>query len=168
MLNIINDLAPFIEDCYREIGVREYAREIKITAPTASKKLKEFEKEGLLKKRTERNYLLFRTNRESYILKNISRIYWTEKIKKFIDYINSEFHTPTIVLFGSLVKLEAKKDSDIDLAILTNINKKINLSNYEKIYKREIQLFRFESLKDINKELQQNIINGYVIQGELE
>jgi len=168
MLNIIYSLEPFIEDCYREIGVREYARIIKITAPTASKKLKEFEAEGLLKKRLDRGYLLFRANRESDILRDISRIYWRQKLQKFIEYLNLKFHNPIIILFGSLIKLETKKDSDIDLVVLTNINKKLNLADYEKLYKREIQLFTFKSLREINKELKNNILNGFIIQGELK
>ena len=59
MLKIFNDLEPFIEECYKEIGVREYSRIIKISAPTASKILKNFESEGLLKKRLDKGYLLF-------------------------------------------------------------------------------------------------------------
>ena len=33
MLEIINNLEPFIEDCYSEIGVREYSRMMKISPP---------------------------------------------------------------------------------------------------------------------------------------
>lgn len=167
MLKIFNNLKPFIEDCYRELGVREYSRIIKITAPTASKILKQFELKGLLRKKEDRGYLLFRANRENSILKDLSRIYWKQKLRKIIEYLDSELHSPTIILFGSLAKLETKKDSDIDLAVLTNINKKINLSKYEKIFNRETQLFTFKSLDKINKELKANIINGYLIQGKL-
>ena len=35
MLNIINNLRPFIEDCYRRISVREYSRLLKVSPPTA-------------------------------------------------------------------------------------------------------------------------------------
>ena len=48
MLNIINNLKPFIEDSYRRINVREYSRLMKISPPTASKTLFELSKEGLL------------------------------------------------------------------------------------------------------------------------
>ncbi len=168
MLKIFNDLKPFIEDCYREIGVREYSRIIKISAPTASKILKNLESEGLLKKRLDKGYLLFRSNRENEILKDISRIYWRQEFKEFFDYLSLEFHNPTIILFGSLTKLEAKKGSDIDVAILTNIEKKISLDKFEKIYNKEIQLFIFKSINSINKELKMNVINGYLIQGELK
>ncbi len=168
MLKIFNDLSLFIEDCYREIGIREYSRIVGITPPTASKILKKFESEGLLKKREDKRYLLFRANRQSDILKDLSRTYWKQKFKGLIEYINLEFHSPSIILFGSLAKLETKKDSDIDLAIITNINKRIDIKRYEKFFHREIQLFPFKSLSNINKELRINIINSYLIQGELK
>lgn len=168
MLKIFNELSPFIEDCYREIGIREYSRIMGITPPTASKILKKFESEKLLKKREDKRYLLFRTDRQSDILKDLSRIYWKQKLKKLINYLNQEFHDPSIILFGSLAKLEAKKDSDIDLAILSNINKNFNLGRYEKLLQRNIQLFVFKSLDNIKKELRINILNGYLIQGEIK
>jgi len=169
MLKIINNLHPFIEDCYNEIGVREYSRIMKITPPTASKLLKEFELEGLLKKRTDRGYLLFRANRENSTLKDLAKIYWKQKLKDVIECINSQLYEPTIVLFGSLIKLETKKDSDIDLAVFANINKKINLEEFEKSLKRKIQLFTFKFLSNINsKELKMNILNSYVIQGVIK
>ena len=168
MLKILYNLGPFIEDCYRELGVREYSRITNITAPTSSERLKQFESEGLLKKKSDRGYLLFRANRNSKILLDLSRAYWREKLKKLIEHLDSIFHNPTIILFGSLAKLEAKKDSDIDLAILTKSDKKTDLSKYEKQYKREVQLFKFDSLGKINKELKKNIINGYIVQGELK
>ena len=48
MLNIINDLDCFFEDCYRRVNVREYARIKGISPPTASKILTNYQKEGLL------------------------------------------------------------------------------------------------------------------------
>ncbi|MCK5043811.1 nucleotidyltransferase domain-containing protein [Candidatus Pacearchaeota archaeon] len=168
MLKKINSLSPFIEDCYKELGVREYSRIIKITAPTASKILKEFESEGLLKKREERRFLLFRANRDNIILKDISKIYWRQKLNKLIDYVDSELYPSKIILFGSLTKLEVRENSDIDLAILTKIKKRLNLEKYEKLYKRKIQVFYFTSMDKINKELRNNLLNGYLIKGEFE
>jgi len=169
MLKIINDLHPFIEDCYRERGVREYSRIMKITPPTASKLLKELELEGLLKKRIDRGYLLFRANRESSILRDLSKIYWKQKLRKVIEYLNSELYELAIILFGSLIKLETRKDSDIDLVIFTNLKKNIDLKKFEKSFKRKIQLFKFKSISDINsKELKMNLLNSYIIQGVIK
>ncbi len=169
MLKIINNLHPFVEDCYVEIGVREYSRLMKITPPTASKLLKEFEKEDLLKRRISRGFMLFRANRESSLLKDLSKIYWKSKLKNVIEYINLKLYEPTIILFGSLIKLETKKDSDIDLAVFTNLKKDINLEKFEKNFNRKIQLFKFKSISNINsKELKMNILNSSIIQGVIK
>lgn len=168
MLEIINNLKPFFEDCYREIGVREYSREIKVAPPTASKMLKEFFDQKLLNKREERGFLLFNTNRESSALKNLSRIYWEEKLKELIQQVFEELHPSAIILFGSLSKLEVTKDSDIDIAVFTKFKKKINLKKLEEKLHKEIQLFTFESLDKVNKELKISISNGYILYGTLK
>ena len=59
MLDILNNLGAFFEDCYRRISVREYAKIMNISPPTASKILTEYSKEGILIKEAERNYLFF-------------------------------------------------------------------------------------------------------------
>ena len=167
MLEKINSLAPFFEDCYREISVREYAREVKISPPTASKVLKEFEKQGLLLMRKERGFLLFRINRESEIAKDISRIYWKVKLKEFINYLERNLHSDAIVLFGSLSKLEATEKSDIDIAVFSKIKKDLDLKKFEKNLGREIQMFIFDSFEKVNKQLKPSILNGYLIRGNV-
>ena len=168
MLRIFNELKPFFEDCYREISVREYSRIMKISAPTSSSLLKLYEKEGILKKREDKGYLLFRADREKSILQDLSRIYWKIKLHEVIEAIKSNMHNPAIILFGSLSKLESKQDSDIDIAVISKTAKKINLETYEVGLKRSIQTFYFKSFNEINKDLKLNILNGYVLIGEIE
>lgn len=55
MLDIINNLKPFFEDCYRRINVREYSRLMKISPPTASKLLSKYHKLNLLLVDRDRN-----------------------------------------------------------------------------------------------------------------
>lgn len=164
MLEIFNRLAPFFEDCYREISVREYSRMIKISPPSASVLLKSLEDEGLLKKREDKGYLLFRTNRESQIMKELSRIYWKIRLNELIDYLSEKCQTA--VLFGSLSKLEAKKESDIDLTVISN-NKSIDLLKFEKVLGRKIQLFIFKKINEMPKELRENVINGFLLSGRI-
>jgi predicted nucleotidyltransferase len=168
MLNIINNLKPFYEDCYRRINIREYSRIMKISAPTASKILFKMNKQGLLNLEKERNYLFFYANKENKNFIDFSRIYWRNKFNELLDFLNKQLTSPTIILFGSLSKAEAKSDSDIDLAIFSN-KKNINLEKFEEILKRKIQILWFESITKIeNKELANNIINGYILKGKLK
>ena len=167
MLNIINNLAPFFEDCYREIGVREYAKEIGTSPPTASKNLHYLWEKDLLKKKEYRNLILFRANRENPILRDLSKIYWRGKLNEFIEEVKNQCET--MILFGSLSKLEAKKESDIDICLVSNAKGKINLKKYEKKLGRKIELFQFKSFSDIkSKELKCNVLNGFILEGGIE
>jgi predicted nucleotidyltransferase len=166
MLEQINNLSLFFEDCYREVSVREYSREMKISPPTASKMLKDFEKQGLLKKREERGFLFFIADRDSFILNQLSRVYWNIKLKKLLDYFE-EFSPKAIVLFGSLSKLETRKESDIDLCIFGVSKETLKLDKFEKELKRKIQVFFYNSLNKVNDELKLNIINGHILRGYL-
>lgn len=168
IINSLNLLEPFFNNCYLEIGVREYSRLIKISPPTASKTLKEFSKENLLLMVKSRNNLRFRINRNSGLLKDLSRTYWKNKLSGLINFCSENFSKSTIILFGSLSKLESKKDSDIDFAIISKSKNLFNFEKFEKELKRKIQLFHFTSFEKINKELRLNIINGFVLYGEIE
>lgn len=165
MLKVVGELSVFFEDCYREFSVREYSREVGVSPPTASKILKGFAKDGLLAMREERGFLLFRVNRESSVMRDLSRMYWVEKLEKLFFYIEETFYPTAIVLFGSLSKLEVTKDSDVDIVVLGGLKKNADLVKFEKKLGREIQLFNSESLDRVNKELRANVINAYVVRG---
>jgi len=168
MLNIINSLMPFFEDCYRRINVREYSRLRKSSPPTASKILFELNKEGLLLIEKDRNYIFYYANKNNKIFVDLSRIYWNLRLDNLVDFLNKNLTNPTIILFGSLSKSETKEDSDIDLCVMGH-KKELNLKNFEDNLKRKIQLFFFSSIEDIkNKELANNIINGYILNGRLK
>lgn len=168
MLNIINNLKLFFEDCYRRIHVREYAKIMKISPPTASKLLSQYNFSGLLLVEKDRNYIFYYANKNSKDFIDLSRIYWRNKLSEVINYLDKSLVSPTIILFGSLSKAESKKNSDIDLCILSH-KKEININKFEKKLKRKIQLFFFKSIKGINNlELANNIINGYILSGRIK
>lgn len=168
MLNIINNLQTFFEDCYRRINVREYSRIIKISAPTASKILSEYSKTGLLLQEKERNYIFYYANKNNKYFIDLSRVYWQNKLSELVNYLDKYLLSPTIILFGSLAKAETKIDSDIDLCIIAH-KKEIDVADFEKKLKRKIQIFFFNSIEEIkNKELANNIVNGYVLKGRIK
>jgi predicted nucleotidyltransferase len=167
MLNIINNLKIFFEDCYRRVNVREYSRLIGVSPPTASKILFELNKEGLLLMEKDRNYMFYYANKNNAIFIDLSLIYWKLKLNKLTNFLDKNLTNPAIILFGSLSKAETTDNSDIDICIIGH-KKEINLKNFESKLKRKIQLFFFNSIADIkNKELANNIINGYILNGRL-
>ncbi len=169
MLEILNILGPFLEDNYRSISVREYARLVKISPPTASKLLKELTKEEYLQQRVERKHLFFTLNIENEVAIDLCRLYWKQKLHKLSQEFQAKLTGATGILFGSLAKAEAKSDSDIDLAIFTSENKAIDLKPFEKSLGRKISLYWFKSFSDVkNEHLRNNILNGVILFGKLK
>lgn len=167
MLKIINDLKPFFEDCYRRINVREYAKIVNISPPTASKLLSYYCSQGILIKNIYRNFLLFSANNQNKKFIDLSRLYWFEKLQELLDFMEKNLISPTIVLFGSLSKSEVNLNSDIDLVVFAH-KRELNIEKFEKKLKRKINIFWFKSLKEVrSKELANNIVNGYVLKGRI-
>ena len=76
---------------------------------------------------------------------------------------------PIIIVFGSFSKGEDIENSDIDIYVETPSKKEISLKKFEKKLNRKIQVFRNKSIKKIkNEDLANNILNGIVLNGNLE
>ena len=169
MLDILNKLAPFFEDSYRSISVREYAKLVKISPPTASKVLKEFTKERYLQQRRERRHLFFTLNADNEIVIDLCRLYWKQRLQKFSQEFQAKLTGASGILFGSLAKAEAKPNSDIDFVILAPEKKTIDLKPFEKQLGRKVSLYWFKSLSEVqNKHLRNNILNGVLLFGKLK
>ena len=168
-------MRPFFEDPDREFQIRELSRIVKINHTTVRKYLNGLVKESLLKKvefGTFSSYSILLSR--GYL--NLKLFYNLDKLWKsgLIDELISKFEIPTIVLFGSYAHAEDRKDSDIDLCIISNVNikKELELSKYEKRLNRKVSLHIFtkkewSDLKNKNPNMVNSIINGIVILGEL-
>ena len=166
MLNIINNLRPFFEDCYREINVREYAKSSGCSPPTASKRLKNYAGEKLLLQRAEYNRLLFSANRTSADFRDLARCYWRHRLSPLIQNMERALTTPAAMLFGSLAKGEARRDSDVDIAIFAPAKKPLETAALQRQFGREITIHWFNAPAGIpNEHLRNNILNGYVLTG---
>jgi predicted nucleotidyltransferase len=160
MLKIFTDLKPFFEDVFREISVREYAREQHISPPTASKILKGLESEELLISRTLGRYIFFRANKERSTFKDLAKLYWQNLLGRLTRDIYEEIGFNKIILFGSIAKSENTRTSDIDLFMDVD-ERKLNLSGIEAELNRPVQVHFKKALK--NKLLKENIERGLLI-----
>lgn len=167
-------MKPFFEDPDKKFQIRELSRIVKINHTTVRQYLNRLVKEGILKKivgGTFSSYSIF-ISREYLNLKlyyNLEKI-WNSGI---INEISSKFDLPTIILFGSYAHSDDRKNSDIDLCIISNIKNEINLKKYEKKLNRIVNLHIFnkrkwEEAKKKNPHLVNSICNGLVLLGELE
>lgn len=166
----------FLEDSYREYNLREVARLAKLNPMTASKYLDMLVKNGIVKKNPERNYILFSADTESVSFRDMKKYYNVKKIRSsgLVDFLEKELSYPeVIILFGSFMKSENNAKSDVDIFVLSESKKKLDLSKLESKLGAEIQLFmhsrkEFEAMKRDNKELLNNILNGMSLSGFLE
>ncbi len=172
MFEELNTLKPFFDEPNKEFSVREIGRILKIAPATASKMLKEFSKENILKERKERRFNFYKANLEERLYNDIKVFYTIRKIKEsgLMDSINRFYLKPIIILFGSAAYGLDTETSDLDFLIVSENTKKIeNLDKFEKILKRRIQLFIVKDIKDLkNDHLINNVINGIKIQGEIK
>ncbi len=172
MFKELNILKIFLESPTKEFNVREAARILKITPATASSKLKKFSEEGLLKKRNERNLLLYKADLDSEKFKDLKLFYNTRKLKEsgLIEEINKFYLKPAIILFGSAIYGLDTEESDIDLVIITGKKQDFpKLKQFEKKLNRRLQLFIVADIKGLkNNHLINNVLNGLVIQGGIK
>jgi predicted nucleotidyltransferase len=162
----------FLEN--RERALREVAREARINPMTASKRLSRAVAEGLLVQERVRNTHLFRLA-DSELVRSEKRLWNLARILRssLLPYLDDELRYPTVILFGSVARGENSKESDVDLFIITETKRELDLSRFRALFNAEIQTFvhtkrEFAQLKRTSPELINNVINGIVLRGYLE
>ena len=175
MFNELDNLKVFFEEPAREFHLRELSRITKKNPVTVKTHLKMFVKIGVIKRKKERNLELYSANTENFHYKEYKRVYNKTKLLEsgLINFLKDELSLPTIVLFGSYEKGEDNQNSDIDIFILTEAKKQLDMDNYEKKLNRSVQLHiinrkEFETMKKKNPDIINNIINGSVLCGFIE
>ncbi|HLC77425.1 MAG TPA: nucleotidyltransferase domain-containing protein [archaeon] len=174
--NIDKILELFVEDSYRKFNVREVARLTKLNPSTASKYLALAHRAKMLKMEKARNFILFSADLEGHAFRDLKVYKNIKKIRNsgLLEFIENELNYPeAIILFGSYAKGENRKDSDIDLFILSESGEKLDIKSFETKLETEIQVFchsrkEMERMKVKNKELLNNILNGIKLSGFFE
>ena len=155
-----------------ELNARQIANRLEVSQPAVSKALPFIEELNLIKlnKDKETKRFSITLNRENHKVIQLKRVDNLKLLYEsgFVDYIEKEFAGATIILFGSYSKGEDTEKSDLDLAIIGRKEKHINTENYEKIFDRKIYINFYNSLKEIHKNLRENILNGIVLKGGVE
>lgn len=157
----------------REWHFEEIVRSAKVTRLVANKWLKKYVSDGLLKYVKEKGRFPYYTvGRNNSIYYSLKRIYALEQLHKsgLIQKLLSLNKAKTVIIFGSTIRGDWYKDSDIDIFVFGNISdfdKKI----YEFKLNKNIELHIFEDKEEIDKVrtgLIKNIINGYVLKGQIQ
>lgn len=167
MFKDLNDLENFLEDPDVKIHVRGYAKLKQISPATASKILKYYASQNVLQIEEIQNIHFYKL-RINQLTKDLKVFNTIQKIRKIIPELNEIFGKPNIILFGSTSKGEDVKESDIDLYVESEISSEILPEKFEKSLNKTLQLFVHRTISDVpNKHLQENIMNGIVLQGQI-
>ena len=157
----------------REWHFKEIVKEAKVTNVIANKWLKRYVKEGLLNHKKERGkFPYFTAGRDNYTYYSLKRVYALEQLHKsgLIPKLLSLNAAKTIILFGSIIKGDWYKDSDIDIFIFGGLSG-FDKASYEKKVHKKIDLHLFQNkseIREVKSGLIKNIINGYPIKGGIQ
>lgn len=154
------------------LNQRQIANLLDVSPPAVMKALPKLEQEGLIKfdqdKETKRwSIELNRDNHRVMQLKradNLRQIYEAG----LADFLEKEFAGATIILFGSYARGEDLINSDIDIAVIDREDKQIDVTEYEELLERKININVYDSFKNIHKNLKENLCNGIMLTGGVE
>ena len=151
---------------------REIALALKVSPTAVANSLKNLEKEGIVKLNKSKNT---KPRRISLNLQN-NLVFFIKRVENLraiyesglAEYLFDKFPGSTIILFGSYSWGEDSINSDIDIAVVGNLTKKIDLSAYESKIVRKIIIQFFDSFDKINKNLKESILNGIILKGSVK
>ncbi len=136
--------------------------------------LKQLVKNGFIIRVKQNGKMSYYTaQRESEMFRLEKRFYGLNTLQKsgLFEHLNSLKNIKSIMLFGSFVRGDWDKSSDIDLFIFGDA-RDFDKEKFEIKLGREIQLFSYKDKKLIKKELDPklmpNIYNGFNIKGSIE
>ena len=167
-------LKSFFEAPNKKFSIRALSRSLKINHTTVRQHLNNLVEEGFLSSKKEGLYSFYQLILTRTAL-NLKLYYNLEKLREahIIEDLEKEYNFPVIVLFGSYASAIDYETSDIDICLISNINKEYRSEKYEKKLNRKVSIHKFskaswEKAKKTNPHLINNICNGIVLSGELE
>lgn len=143
----------------QKFSVREISKKTNIPSSSAQRYLKEFRKDGVIDKENK-----FVISPYSKFLKTFFIIKKMHNIG-LIEYIEKTFVPETIILFGAVRKGEYDNESDIDIFIATTKKQKLELKKFEKKLNHKIDIFIGRDIKELPKDLLNNVVNGIKLGG---
>jgi len=159
-------LKVFLDSPTKEFGLREISRESKLSPVSVLKYLKEFESKELIRILNRKEVPIYHANRDSenFIFYKKLGILYELHNSGLIEHLWHNLAPDALILYGSHAKGESIEDSDIDIFVVGK-EKKIDLEKFEKKLGKEVHLIFDSNVKNIPKELKNNLINGIILKG---
>jgi predicted nucleotidyltransferase len=166
-------LEIFFENPTKEWHFEDIVQSARIARSKADGWLKKFTKEGLVQRIKEKGKMpYYISDHESAAYKNRKKLFALEKLyaSGLLNHLGSLQKARAVILFGSFVRSDWYKESDIDLFIYGD-PEGLKIASYERKLGRDIQLFICSSKKELlamGEGLIRNIIKGNLIKGDIE
>jgi len=138
----------------RKFTVREISKLTNIPKSTVHKKLSNLN-------------VLLEKNKSLFKIKKVN--YFTEKLFEvgLIKFLIGELNPSCIILFGSFRKGDSTKESDIDIFVESFVNKKLDLTKFERKIGHKIDFFVESEINNLQENLLNNVINGIKLFGSI-
>ncbi|MBI2085306.1 MAG: nucleotidyltransferase domain-containing protein [Candidatus Aenigmarchaeota archaeon] len=162
-------LQVFFDDPEGYFQLREMGRKVRLATVSVKLILEYLLDEGLIKTEKIKKYLVYVANRDSEAFRFLKKMNSLIMISEsgILGYLGDLCMPDAIILFGSTSRGEDTKNSDIDLFLLCQ-EISPDLSKFEKILDRKINLLFSGNFRELSNELKNNIINGIVLKGYLK
>jgi len=160
VLNLIAD------NPYRKFYLREIARILNISTSSAKKAIDRIKQLNLVKEEKLANLRIIYGNMYEKLLKQLKITRNIEFIKTLINKLEPSI---SIVLYGSFAKGENDPLSDIDLLVITNKKKDLEIHEYKGHRTQIIKLTpaQWARIKKDNPALASEIKKGILLKGEM-
>ncbi len=162
-------LKAFFENPEKKFHLRELARHTGLSIAGVIKIVKELKAAGLLKSKKERTVELVEANFDKKFLyfkraHNLLSLYECGLVQQ----LNEFYEQPQcVIVFGSYADGTDLSNSDIDIVVVTKIERLPNLSRLEKTLKRKINILTID-LDKAKPSFKNSLANGIVLVGYLE
>ena len=166
-------LELFFNEPTKHWHFEEILKEAKISRPQASRWLNKMKQEGVVQRIKERrNFPYYQGNYQNASYRYRKKLFTLGILyaSGFLNHLFSLEKARTVILFGSIMRSDWHKESDIDIFIYGE-DDDFEQGKYEGILGREIQVFVAKNKKDLERMgvlLLENIIKGYIVKGNLD
>jgi len=159
----------------KKFQLRELARVSRISTTGVKAALSELLADKIITKNRDK-YEFYEANRNCEVYKFFKKFYNAKMLFDIgiVDHLEKEFNHPEVImLFGSASRGEDAEKSDVDIFVLTPVDKELDLKKFNEKLNREVKLIvmnkeEFEKAKEKSPELINSITNGIVLRGFLE
>ncbi len=142
---IIKVVEFFLENPFREVYLRQLAKELKLSPYATKKYVDLLARENLIISQKKANLRYLRANNSSLFFKHLKIALNIKKLldSRLIGFLKDKIsNLSSIVLFGSLAKGDDTEESDIDIVII-GASKRLNLVQFEETLGKEINTHVF-------------------------